>query len=70
MIRRRLYSAIEALKEDPLTSRPGADIKLLESQHGLRRIRVGDYRMFFFVDRDDGFVYITEVLRPRSGTYD
>lgn len=69
-IRKRLWAAIDALKEDPMTPRPGVDIKLLESRFGLRRVRVGDYRMFYFVDRDQGFVFVTEVLRRRSGTCD
>ena len=69
-VRKRLYAAIDALKDDPLTPRPGADIKLLEGQMGLRRLRVGDYRIFFFVDRDQEFVYVTEIVRRRSGTYD
>jgi mRNA-degrading endonuclease RelE of RelBE toxin-antitoxin system len=68
--RRRIYRGIDALKEDPTTPRPGADIKLLEPQHGLRRLRIGDYRSFYFVDRHDGFVYVTEILRRRSGTDD
>lgn len=69
-VRRRIYGAIDALKEDCVAPRPGADIKLLEARLGLRRIRVGDYRVLYFVDRDQGFVYITEVVRRRTGTYD
>ncbi len=69
-MRRRIYAGLDALKEDPTTPRSGADIKLLEAQHGLRRLRVGDYRIFYFADRAQGFVYVTEVARRRSGTYD
>lgn len=69
-IRRRIYTGIDALKGDPTTPRAGAGIQLLEGEHGLRRLRVGDPRIFYFVDRDDGFVYVTEIRRRRSGTYD
>lgn len=68
--RRRLYAGIEAFKQEPTTPRPGADIAILEGQHGLRRLRVGDHRILCYVDVGDGFVYITDVKRRRSGTYD
>ncbi|MGQ0535453.1 MAG: type II toxin-antitoxin system RelE family toxin [Methanobacteriota archaeon] len=68
--RSRLYAGIDALKQDPTAPRPGADIKVLEGQHGLRRLRVGDHRVFYYVDVGDGFVYTTDIKRRCSGTYD
>lgn len=69
-VQTRIWKAIDALKEDPATTRPGLDTKLLESQLGLRRVRIGDYRLLYFIDRDQGFVYVTEIIRRTSGTYD
>jgi len=66
--RRRIRSRLEVLADDPFRPRPGADIKLLWGQEDppLFRLRVGDYRILYFVLEAE--VRVTEVL-PRSRAY-
>lgn len=50
-LQRRVRNALERLREDPRSPRPGADIKLLHGTDPLKhRLRVGDYRVVFVVD--------------------
>lgn len=66
--RRRIQSRLEVLVDDPFHSRPGADIRLLWGQEEppLFRLRVGDYRILYFVLATE--VRVTEVLH-RSRAY-
>jgi mRNA interferase RelE/StbE len=59
--RRRIAPVIEKLSADP---RPSGAKMLI----GVRRIRVGDYRVLFSVDEDGGLVWIEDV-RHRSKAY-
>jgi mRNA interferase RelE/StbE len=64
-IQRRLVNAMTDLATDP---RPhGA--KALKDQHGLLRIRVGDYRVVYEV-RDSELVVYVVTLGHRSKVYD
>lgn len=65
---RRMRAKLTALTEDPFRARPGADIRLLWGQDDppLYRLRVGDYRVLYFVLEKEGRV--TEILR-RSQAY-
>lgn len=66
-LRDRIYAGLQALKENPLHARPGADIKMLRGDRGQYRLRIGEYRVFYVVD--DKTVYVTDVLH-RSHAYD
>jgi len=65
---RRIRSKLAFLAEDPYHARAGADIRLLWGQDDppLYRLRVGDYRVLYFVLKED--VRITEILH-RSQAY-
>jgi len=64
----RIRRKLRALGEDPFRPRPGADIRLLwgHDDPPLYRLRVGDYRVLYFVAGDK--VRVTEVLH-RSQAY-
>ncbi len=65
---RRIRSKLAVPAEDPFRARTGADIRLLWGQDDppLYRLRVGDYRVLYFVLKDE--VRIAEVLH-RSQAY-
>jgi mRNA interferase RelE/StbE len=64
-VQRRLVNAMADLANDP---RPhGA--KALKDQHGLLRIRIGDYRIVYEV-RDNELVVLVVVLGHRSKVYE
>lgn len=64
----RIREKLKVLAEDPFTPRPGADIRLLwgHDEPPLYRLRVGDYRVLYFVLKAD--VRVTEILH-RSQAY-
>lgn len=64
-IQRRLVNAMTDLETDP---RPHG-VKALQGQHGLLRIRVGDYRIIYEV-RDTELVIVVVTLGHRSKVYD
>ena len=48
---RRIRAALEKLAEDPLTPRPGLDVKRLKATKPTKhRLRVGDFRIIYVVD--------------------
>jgi mRNA interferase RelE/StbE len=64
-VQRRLVNAMADLASDP---RPHG-VKALKGQHGLLRIRVGDYRVVYEV-RDRELVVYVVTLGHRSKVYD
>ena len=65
--RDRIVKVLEGLKEDPLTPRAGADIRVLEGTDPKKhRLRVGPYRVIYAVIGTD--VRVIEVFR-RGRTY-
>ena len=64
----RIREKLKAIAEDPFHARPGADIRLLwgHDDPPLYRLRVGDYRVLYFVL--EGEIRVTEVLH-RSQAY-
>ena len=64
----RIREKLKAIDEDPFHARPGADIRLLwgHDDPPLYRLRVGDYRVLYFVL--EGEIRVTEVLH-RSQAY-
>ncbi len=65
---RRIRAKLTVLAEDPFHARAGADIRLLWGQDDppLYRLRVGDYRILYFVLAKE--VRVTEILH-RSKAY-
>ena len=55
--------------EDPITSRPGLDVKKLRQLPGeAYRVRLGGYRVMFALDKAGRRVLVTSV-RPRKKAY-
>lgn len=61
---KRIFKYINVLKEDPF---PRPSIKLAGAEQ-LYRIRIGDYRMIYAVDRDNQQVII-QYVRHRKDVY-
>ncbi len=57
---------LKELEEDPFNSRVNCDIKLLKDTKPKKyRLRVGEYRVIYFVERDK--VRIIDLLKRESG---
>lgn len=54
------------LKENP---KPRGFDKIAAKSPPLYRIRVGDYRVFYFIDEEDKTVIIVDIVRRTSQTY-
>jgi mRNA interferase RelE/StbE len=65
----RLTNKMAMLKVDPMRPRPRADIKRLHDKAGVFRLRVGDYRIFYSVYRNEKVVVVTDI-RHRSHAHD
>lgn len=63
-LRARILRSVTALADDP---RP-LDVKHLSGQHGLWRIRVGDYRIVYEI-HDDELVILVVRVAHRSKVY-
>jgi len=66
--RGRIKRSIRQLQEDPIRSRPGADIKKLVGTKGrqdLFRLRVGDFRVIYAVEGDA--IWVTEIFSRGKG---
>lgn len=59
-----MRSALDEMEKDPFAG----DIKYLRGDPGLRR-RVGNWRIFFRVERAENTVYISAIERRTSTTY-
>ena len=66
-LRDRVKNALKNLENGPFLSRSGADIKKLTSKSdpSLYRLRIGDYRVIFFVV--DQQVKVTEIFPRKKG---
>lgn len=63
-IQKKFFTALDLLAEDPVTARPGLDVKRLVGLPGhTYRVRLGDYRLLFALDRDGRRVLVTSVRR-------
>ncbi|MEW6048839.1 MAG: type II toxin-antitoxin system RelE/ParE family toxin [Bacillota bacterium] len=65
--RMRLREAIDGLQDNPYPG-PGRDVDPVRGVPGLWRLRVGDFRVLFTVDKARRVVYIIAV-RPRGQAY-
>jgi mRNA-degrading endonuclease RelE of RelBE toxin-antitoxin system len=62
----RIREALKKLEENPFDSRPGADIKLLVNTDPKKhRLRVGDYRIIYYVEGD--IVRVIDVFHRGKG---
>lgn len=66
--RDRIRDALAKLEEDPYEPRPGADIKKLTNTDPVKhRIRVGDWRLIYRIEEDEGTVKVIEGFRRGRG---
>jgi mRNA interferase RelE/StbE len=65
---KRIRAKLKVLVDDPFRARAGADIRLLwgQDEPPLYRLRVGDYRVLYFVLEKE--IRVTEILH-RSQAY-
>lgn len=65
--KRRIKSRLQELEDDPFHRRSGADIKRLitHDEPALFRLRIGDYRVIYFVADYD--VRVTEIIHRSRG---
>jgi len=67
-VKNKLKSALKELQIDPHTSRSKCDIKpLKETRPQKHRLRVGDYRVIYFIDRDRREVKIIDLIKRETG---
>ncbi|MBW2646305.1 MAG: type II toxin-antitoxin system RelE/ParE family toxin [Deltaproteobacteria bacterium] len=66
-----LLSRFVALEEIPYKPRPSADIKKVKGNWSppMYRLRIGKFRVEYFIDDAERFVYIAEIFQ-RSGRSD
>ena len=63
-----LLELIAHLRIDPYRKRPGVDIRKLRGRRDSYRLRIGDYRILYSVDKTDRIVRVTTVV-PRKTAY-
>ena len=68
-IRGKFIIALDLLAQDPVRARPGLDVRKLAGLPGeTYRVRLGDYRLLFALERDRRRVLVTS-LKHRGGAY-
>ena len=66
--RRKVLEGLRQLEENPHTPRPKMDLRKIKGTAGRRdvyRLRVGDYRVLYDVEKDT--VWVTEIFRRGRG---
>jgi mRNA interferase RelE/StbE len=66
-VRDRVLDLLQVLEVDPFRVR-GFDVERLRGMRGWLRVRVGDYRVVYWVDERDHVVSV-ERIAPRGGAY-
>jgi mRNA interferase RelE/StbE len=61
----RFLDLLDELEIDPFQNRPGVDIKPIKGHSDLYRIRIGDYRVLFTIDRPKKIVIITTIAHRK-----
>jgi len=62
----KIKKHLHELKEDPLTSRPHCDIKILqETDPKKHRLRIGDYRIIYCIDKNQ--IKVIEIIKRKIG---
>ena len=65
----RFMRLLDEFEKDPIRPRPRFDVKHLKGFPGnLYRLRIGDYRVLYSVDKENKTVRITTIAH-RSGAY-
>ena len=64
-LKARLKEAIAKLQNHPIALRR-LDVEKLEGLKRAYRVRVGEYRIIFLVDKEDKTIYITHIGRRES----
>ncbi len=68
-IRKKFLATLDLLAEDPVSTRAGLDVKKLVGLPGeTYRVRLGDYRLLFTLERDRRRVLVTS-LKHRGKAY-
>ena len=65
-IQNQIRNALKELQEDPYTSRPKCDVKELKDTHPKKhRLRIGDYRIIYFIEKNN--VKIIDLIKREIG---
>ena len=64
-LKNRIIAAIEKLVDYPLTLKE-LDVEKLEGIERTYRIRIGDYRVIFYVDKKEKTIHVTHMGRRES----
>lgn len=64
-LKNRIIAAIEKLVDYPLALRE-LDVEKLEGIERTYRIRIGNYRVIFYVDKKEKTLYVTHIGRRES----
>ena len=67
VLKNRLREVIDSLGDYPISLRR-MDVEKMRGRGGAFRVREGDYRLIFYVDKAEGAVYVT-VLERRGRVY-
>ena len=64
----RIGRVLHRLEDDPYRPRPGVDIKRLRvTGEGVFRVRVGDYRILYEVERERRIIVVTSLFHRGAG---
>jgi len=62
----RIRNHLQQLKENPITTRPHCDIKILQDTNPKKyRLRIGEYRIIYSIDKKN--VKIIELIKRKVG---
>jgi mRNA-degrading endonuclease RelE of RelBE toxin-antitoxin system len=65
-IQNQIRNALNELQEDPYMSRPKCDVKELKDTYPKKhRLRIGDYRIIYFVEKNN--VKIIDLIKRENG---
>lgn len=65
-LQEKIRKILKGLQDDPLTSRPNFDIKLLQDTHPKKhRLRVGKYRIIYIVSKKE--VKVIDIFKRKIG---
>ena len=63
----RFIDLLDEFEKNPTKSRPKFDVKILKGFPGnLYRLRIGDYRVLYAVDKEDMIVKITAIVHMKK----